>query len=114
MADVQHNQFLQRLSRIGEFHRQMALGHVAAMNPDGLVVAQPVKPKSNSTARSLFLCLVIMWAFKIYLHASIGATAYQERITLLQDGSVIQRVGAFVMAADPVTVWIAGLAGPTK
>lgn len=114
MTDIQHGQFVQRLRRIGDTNRKMAHGHVAVMNVDGLIVAQPMKVKSNSTVRSLFLCLIILWAFKIFLHASIGGAAYQERVSALQAGSMVQKLGAFVMVADPATVWIANMAVSPK
>ena len=114
MSERQYQQFGQRLSRIGQHHRQIALGHATVMNSDGLLVVQPMKAKSNSTARSLFICLVVMWAFKIAMHVSMGGVAYQERVTALSTGTIVQKVGGFAMTADPVTVLFANLASSYK
>ena len=111
MAEYQYVEFLQRLRRIGDNHSKLAHGHIAVMGKDGLVVAEPKPLKTHHVARGLFLCLVVMWLFKVYLHASVGAVAYQERVTSLQNGSIFEQVGGYVMVADPVTSWIAGLFG---
>ena len=48
--------------------------------------------------------LVVGMGFKIFLHATIGAGAYDARVARLAAGSEIEQVGAWIMAADPITL----------
>lgn len=114
MSDQQHIQFWQRLRRIDENHRKLSQGYVATMNPDGLVVPRPERRASYNMGRVLLSCLAIMLAFKVYLLVHLGTAGYQDRVTALQNGSTLERVGAYTMVADPVTVWIADLFAPGK
>ncbi len=114
MAEYQYTEFVQRLSRIGKNHEKLAYGHATAMGSDGLIVAVPRREKTHNMARSLFLCLIVMWAFKVFMHANLGAVAYQDRVSVLQNGTAFQRVGAYAMVADPVTVWFANFATSSK
>ncbi|MBZ4022592.1 hypothetical protein CKO11_08995 [Rhodobacter sp. TJ_12] len=53
-----------------------------------------------------FLCIGIL-LFKGALLAEIGPDTYQARVTLLAEGSSLERVGAWVLQADAPTQWIA-------
>jgi hypothetical protein len=54
----------------------------------------------------MLLVLVGLIAFKGFLHFQIGATTYDERVARLADGNAVEKIGAYAMTADPVTVWI--------
>lgn len=107
MADVKQMQFGSRLRRIDSNHRKLANGYITTMNHDGLLIARPRPKDVRLTWRGVAYVVIIMMAFKIFLHAQIGAEAYQERIVSLQNGSIAQQIGAYAMVADPVTVAIA-------
>ena len=108
MADIQQLEFGNRLNQINRRHRKLADGYVVAVEPDGLMVARPRRKSSHQTIRSLFFCLIIMMVFKGFLYVKSGEQAYQDRVALLQGGTVVEQVGAYVMYADPITKWIAG------
>ena len=61
--------------------------------------------------RSLFLGLLILLAFKGFLYANIGPEFYPNQVNRLQNGSAVEKVGAYIMKADPFTVWLAGHMG---
>lgn len=108
MAEIQHAEFGQRLNQIVNKHRKLSRGYVAKMNSDGLIVARPVRKNSHNTARALIVCLAVLFSFKVFLHQQIGAEAYGARVEILQNGTIAERIGAFAMVADPITVWLAG------
>lgn len=107
MADAKQMQFGKRLRRIDSNHRRLANGYITTMNHDGLLVARPRPKEVRLTWRGVAYMIIIMMAFKIFLHAQIGAEAYQERVIALQNGSVAEQIGAYAMVADPITVAIA-------
>ena len=107
MADAKQIEFGKRLQRIDRSHRQLDHGYVAAVGDDGLIVAKPVSKSSNLPLRGLFLSLVVLLMFKAFVYAQIGALAYEDRVGLLESGTFVEKIGAFVMKADPVTIWIA-------
>jgi hypothetical protein len=45
--------------------------------------------------------------FKIGLVVALGAATYATRVGTLADGTAFERAGAWVMAADPSTLWVA-------
>ncbi len=106
MADAKQIQFGQRLRRIDRHHRKLARGYVATVNHDGLIVARPRRRTSLFPLRGLFLCLLTLLAFKGFLYAQLGETSYAQRVALLQSGTVVEKMGAYAMQADPVTIWI--------
>ncbi len=109
MADIQQLQFGQRVQKINTAHRKLAGGYVTTINDDGLMVARPHRKSSHQMMRSLFFCLIIMMAFKAFLYAQTGEQAYLQRVALLQNGTIVEQVGGYVMYADPITVWVSGL-----
>lgn len=106
MANTKQLQFGRRLRRIDRNHRSLASGYVTTVNDSGLIVALPERKSSHQVARSLFFCLVILMAFKAFLLTQIGAVAYHDSVALLQNGTIVEKFGAYVMVADPVTVWV--------
>lgn len=107
MADAKQIQFSQRLRRIDRHHRKLARGYVASINHDGLIIARPRRQTSLFPMRGLFLCLLTLLAFKGFLFAQLGQTSFDERVARLQSGTIVEKMGAFAMQADPATVWIA-------
>ena len=112
MADAKQIQFGQRLRRIDRHHRKLARGYVASVNHDGLIVARPRRQNSLFPLRGLFLCFLTLLAFKGFLYAQLGPTSYGDRVALLQGGTVVEKMGAYAMKADPFTLWIADQIGP--
>jgi hypothetical protein len=112
MSDAKQIQFGQRLRRIDRHHRKLARGYVTSVNHDGLIVARPRRQTSLFPLRGLFLCLLTLLAFKGFLFAQLGPTAYAERVAMLQSGTVVEKMGAYAMKADPVTLWISGQIRP--
>ncbi len=51
------------------------------------------------------LCAV---GLKAAIHYSIGAEVYQARVDALMASQGFDRIGAYLMVADPATVWLSG------
>jgi hypothetical protein len=108
MSEAQYAEFGGRIQKIERHHRKLAKGYVTRMNPDGLVVARPSRQSSGLPARGFFLTLAAMLVFKVFLLAQLGVEGYNDRITVLENGSGSEKVGAFAMKLDPITQWLAG------
>lgn len=106
MSASQFDEFERRMRRINRRHSKLSHGYVTAVNSDGLVVAKPQRRSSRGMLRGLAVIVLVMFAFKGFLHAQLGPQAYQDRIDALAAGSVVEQVGAVVMTPDPVTLWI--------
>ena len=108
MSDAQHIQFVQRIRRIDRHHRKLAKGYITSMNHDGLVIAHPQQKSAGFPLRGVFLGLVMMLVFKGFLLAPLGADGYGDRRAQLENGTIVEKLGAYVMKPDPITQRLAG------
>ncbi|MFQ1699159.1 hypothetical protein ACJ5NV_01055 [Loktanella agnita] len=97
------------MKRIVRRHDRMQHGYVKAVNSDGLIVARPRVYRPRFPLKGLVTLLVIGFLFKGFLFASLGEAAYADRVASLQQGSIMEQAGAWVMHADPATVLIADM-----
>lgn len=111
MSEAQQIEFGDRIRRIGRNHRKLAKGYTTTVTEDGLVVARPYRKPSGWASRALFLFLVMLLVFKAFLLAQLGTTAYGERVAQLEQGSFVEKMGAYAMKPDPVTLWMANQFG---
>jgi hypothetical protein len=107
MADAKQVEFGSRLERIERAHRQLEHGYITSVNHDGLIIAKPHRRSSNRPMRGIFMSLLVLLTFKGFVYAQIGSSAYGDRVDLLKSGTIVEQVGAYMMHADPITVWIA-------
>jgi hypothetical protein len=107
-----HLQFDQRVTNLGRKHHALSRGYVARMRPDGLIVARPYRNQSHFPYRVVFFFLVAFVAFKGFLIASLGPDAYTDRVSRLQDGTMVEVAGAWAMQTDPVSDLVAQQIGP--
>lgn len=105
MSASQFDEFERRMRRINRRHSKLSHGYVTSVNSDGLVVAKPKTRGWGGTIRGVVIMVAVIMVFKVALHAQLGERGYQDRVDALAAGSSIEQVGAFLMTADPVTVW---------
>lgn len=110
--DQSHLQFDQRINQLGRKHNALSRGYVARMRPDGLIVARPYRKQSRFPFKMVFVFLLAIIAFKGFLIASLGPDAYSERVGKLENGTMVEQAGAWVMQIDPVSDLIAQQIGP--
>lgn len=104
--------FDQRVHNLDRKHNAMSRGYVTQMRSDGLIVARPQRQQSWLPYKYTILFLATLFAFKGFLIASLGAAGYSERVAKLENGTVVEQVGAWVMQIEPVSSFVATEIGP--
>ncbi|MDI3336505.1 hypothetical protein QKW60_08815 [Defluviimonas aestuarii] len=106
MVDRNLQNFYGRIGRIEKIHK--AGGGFEAQGTLGMSYynAQRRSAHRRGFLAPLVLTLMTIVLIKSMIHASIGAAAYDERIVTLQAGEYADRVGAYVLQADPLTIAI--------
>lgn len=99
-------EFDRRLRRIERKHRRMSNGRVAVVDDNGLITYRARRRAPRLPLRGLFLLAMGLLAFKGLVLTHLGAETYDLRIEALKSGTVVEQAGAWLMQADPVTVWI--------
>lgn len=108
--DRHQQEFDTRIRRIDRKHRKLAGGFVTAVSHDGLLIAKPRRRRLRVPFAGLALVAVGIVALKGIVHSQLGPTVYEARVAALAEGSQVERVGAWVMQADPLTLWVSGQA----
>lgn len=106
------DQFQARLKQIRQKHAALSGGYSAKLRPDGLLVVKPRKVQPRISGRTLVFFAAAFLLFKGFLMAVLGFGSYDERVQRLAEGSGIERAGALLMQADPLSVYAAGKIGP--
>jgi type VI protein secretion system component VasF len=108
MAHANFQEFDKRMARILREHQKLSNGYVTKVTRDGLIVAKPRRRiLSLAPLRFLLLLLVAAMVFKIFFYINMGAEVYNARVANLAVGTQVEKLGSFVLQADPVTVAIA-------
>jgi hypothetical protein len=105
-VDPNLNDFYSRVSRIEKSHAKgygfEAVGTLGRKGStrNGLRVLKLVKP--------LALVLAVGIGIKGVIHYYVGAQTYESRVSALAAGQGFDPVGAWLMHADPATLWLSG------
>lgn len=101
--------FANRVNSVSRKHRAMAHGYTAKLRGDGLIVVQPRKVQFKFPVRGFMLLMLIFMLFKGFMIASLGTQEYTARLNVLNNGTLYEQAGGFVMGVDPVSKGIAQL-----
>lgn len=112
MVETKSN-FNTRLRTLGRKHSAMANGYTPRVGADGLIVIKPKRAKARLPYKAILLAALGFIAFKAFMLASIGPDAYTDRVAQLNNGTVFEQGGAWVMQVDPATQFAADILGPT-
>ncbi len=106
MVDRNMRDFHGRLGRIEKIHN--AGGGFEAEGTLGMSYynAQKRPVRRPGILGPLVLVLLTVVAIKATVHATIGAERYGERIATLEAGDTADRVGAYILQAEPLTLAI--------
>lgn len=107
MLDVNLQNFDKRRRQINNRHFILSQRYVPTVH-DGMVVARPQYRKASFPWIGLVLIVSGLLVFKALLFVQIGPLAYEERVGKLANGTVMEQGGAYIMYADPITIWISG------
>lgn len=105
-VDTNMKDFGKRVKRINKHHRKLANGSIASVNHDGLIVAKVRRTGPRFPWKGVALCFAAFFAFKGFLLSQLGEATYNTRVTSLEDGTFVEKIGAYAMTTDPVTLWV--------
>lgn len=105
MEDPNRDDFYSRVARLERAHAR-GFGHEASGALGRSAYIRPL-PRGVPLLRGVAFVLATLVGLKATLMHGLPAEVYQSRLAELKQGTVIERVGAFVMAPDPATRWIA-------
>ena len=103
MTITTQNGFTDRLKKVNRKHARMAHGYDSKVGRDGLIVFRPKRRRRGMPIRGLMLAGAAFLGFKALLIVQLGASTYDARVQVLQGGTTVEQIGAFVMQADPVS-----------
>ena len=109
MAGPNFGDFYGRVARI-ERARANGYGFEAPGTLGRSYFHRPVARRRSVLGPVLFL-LVCGFLLKGLMYQQIGAGIYEARVAALQGGNGIERVGGWLMQADPVTVYVSDRIG---
>jgi hypothetical protein len=106
VGDPNLRDFYGRISRIEEAH---ARGH-GFEAPGTIGLSRHPRParRRRSFFGPIFVAVVMAFALKGTIHYKVGAATYDERVQTLLAGQGFDRVGGWLMQADPASIWISG------
>ncbi|WP_135507253.1 hypothetical protein [Roseovarius aestuariivivens] len=99
--------FDSRLKKIDRNRTRLAQGYSAKVTNDGLIVFRPKRIKRSVPLQGLLFLIGGFFLFKAMILAGLGTDTYEQRVTALSSGTVIEQAGAYVMQKDPVTAAVA-------
>ena len=105
--------FVSRLNMLGRKHEKMTHGYSTKVGKDGLIVVKAKRRRMGGGPAIKFLLLLTIgfFAFKVFALSAVGPVTYNERLSKLENGTLIEQVGAKALAIDPVTQSITGSVG---
>lgn len=105
--------FEDRLRRLGRRHRRMySNGIVRKVGKDGLISSHPRRRLPRFPLVGFLVLIAAAFLYKATLFAWLGQATYQERVDALSAGSIVERGGAWVMQADPATLFLSDMIKP--
>ncbi|WP_343079826.1 hypothetical protein [Ostreiculturibacter nitratireducens] len=106
MRDPNMKNFQGRLRRIESIHRSG--GGFEAAGTLGHSYYTNLKRRRGASRWILPLALVLgaVILVKGAVHAQIGAATYDSRIETMRAGDTADRIGAYVLQADPLTLFV--------
>lgn len=104
MSDPNLRDFYGRVTRIEEA-RANGYGFEA---PGTIGLSHYRKKKSGGSKLlgPLFFAVVMALGLKGAIHYKVGAATYEKRVEALMSGGSLDRLGGWLMQADPATLWV--------
>ncbi|MCC5975590.1 MAG: hypothetical protein JJT81_16275 [Rubellimicrobium sp.] len=90
----------------------MANGVIYRIGADGLIQSHPRRRAPRFPLQGLAILFAAAFLFKGFLYASLTPVVYDERVALLEQGTIVERAGAWMMQPDPATVWLGAMLAP--
>mgnify|MGYP003460638737 FL=1 len=109
MYDTNMRDFYRRVGRIERTHAQG--GGFEAAGTLGMTYYNSLKKPQRRGTWVLPVAMVLMTviAIKAGVLATVGAQSYDDRIAVLRSGDAADRIGAYILSADPLTQALASM-----
>jgi hypothetical protein len=104
VMDPQLEDFYVRVARI-EAARRKGFGFEAAGTMGRSHYTRKTR-RSFPIFRPLLVVALCVIGLKSVIHYKIGDETYRDRVVELQSGEGFDRLGGYLMAVDPVTLWV--------
>lgn len=104
MTDPNRDDFYGRVARLEHAHAR-GQGHEATGTLGRSAYFRP-SPRRLPILRGSVFVLAAVMGLKATLYGGMQQEVYFSRIAALKQGTAIERVGAYLMTPDPVTVWL--------
>ncbi|MFD0978102.1 hypothetical protein [Tropicimonas aquimaris] len=108
-------EFSGRLRRIDKIHRRGGGFEAAGTLGQSHYTREKERRERRTALRPALMVLVVMVVFKGFLLAALGTETYAAKVVALKDGSIVEQIGGFVMAVDPlsraIATWVSPLFG---
>jgi hypothetical protein len=106
VGDPNLRDFYGRISRIEEARAQ---GYgFEAPGTIGLSQYRRVVHRRRSIFGPIFVAVVMALALKGTIHYKVGESTYNARVETLLAGQSFDKLGGWLMQADPATLWVSG------
>lgn len=107
MNDPNMKNFEGRIGRINRIHR--GGGGFEAEGALGMSYYNSQRPRRrrHRVVSLLIVLTIVMMTLKTGMQLVLGDSAYEERVKNMAAGSLSDRLGAFVLQADPVSLALA-------
>ncbi|GGG82498.1 hypothetical protein GCM10011415_35280 [Salipiger pallidus] len=110
--DKAYEEFDRRQRKVASKHSKLAQGYVTRLNPkNGTIEHQPIRRVPFVSMKGFALATIGFFCFKAVLVAKLGLEDYAAHLDHLSNGTLLERMGAWVMSTDPATFWIASQLG---
>ncbi|MAE91732.1 hypothetical protein [Salipiger bermudensis] len=104
--------FDKRQRAVVQKHHKLASGYTTKLNRNGIIEHKPIRRVPFFSLKGLLTAVLGFLVFKGLLCASLGIEEYVARLAHLSQGSALERAGAWLMGADPASLWVASLLQP--
>ncbi len=98
--------FERRQRAVTQKHRKLAQGYITKVNRNGVIEHKPVRKLKTPPLGGLLIALTGFLAFKGVMLANLGTANYAQHVEVLAEGSIADKLGAWVLGVDPVTLWL--------
>lgn len=104
MADPNLKDFYVRLGRIEKIRRNG--GGFEAVGTLGLSHQTRAHRRTTPIFRPMLVVFLAVIGVKGVIHHQVGAETYGARVEALREGGSVDKLGAFIMQADPLTAFV--------
>ena len=104
MADPNLKDFYVRLGRIEKIRRNG--GGFEAVGTLGLSHHSRAQRRNTPIFRPMLVVFLAVISVKGVIHHQVGGETYIARVEALRQGGSVDKLGAFIMQADPLTAFV--------